>query len=103
MIVKLRPSCTCTGVPSISMTVLPLRYQPSDPVENSLVGTIMGTSQTVMVTGLARLRNCSRVMGQFVFFDIATSLSGKRENRSPPVWPATIPYRRLHFPYVLPD
>src|SRR5207244_2155601 len=32
MMVKLRPSCTCTGVPSISRTVFPLRYHPREPV-----------------------------------------------------------------------
>src|SRR5437868_6967101 len=33
--VMLRPICTATGVPSISTLILLLRYQPSDPVENS--------------------------------------------------------------------
>src|SRR5206468_1008945 len=51
--VRFRPSWTCTGVPSISRTVLPLRYQPNEPVENSLMGTTIGTSLMVTVTGLA--------------------------------------------------
>src|SRR5207248_9758297 len=57
-----------------SMTVLPVRYQPNEPVENSLVGTTIGTSLMVIVTGLAWSRNWERVMGQMDFFAIASSL-----------------------------
>src|SRR5437879_1268673 len=45
--VRFRPICTATGTPSISMVVLPLRYQPSEPVENSLTGARCGTSLIV--------------------------------------------------------
>src|SRR5262249_14371978 len=34
-IVRFKPICTETAVPPISIIVLPLRYQPSEPVENS--------------------------------------------------------------------
>src|SRR5437763_465751 len=51
--VRFSPIWTDTGLPSISTVVLPLRYQPSEPVENSLTSAISGTPATVTVTGLA--------------------------------------------------
>jgi hypothetical protein len=61
----------------MSIMVLPLRYHPNEPVENSLVGTTMGTSPTVTVTGLARPRNSDRVTGQTDFLAIASSLKAR--------------------------
>ena len=50
------------------MFILLFRYQPSEPVENSLTGAVSGTPATVTETGLAAARNSLRLMGQAVFF-----------------------------------
>src|SRR5437764_1245252 len=66
--VRFMPIWTDTGVPPTSIVVLPLRYQPSEPVENSFTSACRGTPFTVTVTGLALLRKSPRLMGQLVFF-----------------------------------
>jgi len=50
----------------MSMVVFPLRYQPSDPVENSYTIACIGTLLIVTVTGLALARNSERLMGHAV-------------------------------------
>src|SRR3954454_8583631 len=65
--VRFRPICTDTRVPSISITVLPLRYQPRDLVENSLGSASSCWLPMVIATGLAFARKSARVMGQVVF------------------------------------
>src|SRR5436305_1082572 len=70
------PICTETGVPPTSIVVLPFRYQPSEPVENSLTSACKGISPILTVTGLAFARNSSRLIGQVVFFAITSSGMG---------------------------
>jgi hypothetical protein len=67
MIVRFKPICTDTGTPSTSMLVLPVKYQPSDPVENSLTSANNGSPLITTVTGLAAARNCRRLIGQVDF------------------------------------
>src|SRR4051812_35917172 len=71
--VRFMPICTDTGVPPTSMVILPLRYQPSEPVENSLTSACNGTSPTLTVTALALVRKSLRVMGQVVFLAMTGS------------------------------
>jgi Protein of unknown function (DUF1559) len=81
-IVRFRPICTDTGVPFTSTVVLPFRYQPKEPVENSLTSAVSGTPAIVTVSGLAPARKSSREMGQWVFFAIAI-LHDSRPGRLP--------------------
>src|SRR5262245_30317435 len=76
--VRLTPICTETGVPSIVIVVLPLRYQPSEPVENSLTGATMGMPLIVISTGLACSLNCLRLIGQVVLTAMISLLDGKK-------------------------
>src|SRR5437879_3498954 len=78
--VMFMPICTDTGTPSTSMAVLPFRYQPREPVENSLTSASSGTPLMVTVTGFAFERNCGRLIGQVVF---AMSYSLRVGTRSP--------------------
>jgi hypothetical protein len=52
------------------MEVLPLRYQPSEPVENIFTGATIGSPSIVIETGFADALNCLRVTGQLVFLAI---------------------------------
>src|SRR5229473_4926210 len=65
-IVKFIPICTATGVPPTSIVVLPLRYQPREPVENSFTMACIGTLLIATDTGLALARNSERLTGQVV-------------------------------------
>src|SRR4051812_31833786 len=71
--VKFRPTCTGTLTPSISTLILLLRYQPSDPVENSLTSASSLLSPICTTIGLALVRKSARLIGQVVFFAIAAS------------------------------
>src|SRR5262249_15666136 len=85
--VRFMPIWTDTGTPPISMVVLPLRYQPREPVENSFTSAVSGTSPIRTTTGLALLRNSPRLTGQLVFLAIETSLSLlKRGKQGPFSW-----------------
>src|SRR5262249_40037598 len=70
-IVRFKPICTATGVPLISTVVLPFRYQPSEPAENSRTSAISGTPLMVTVTGLAFAWKSARLIAQVVFLAIA--------------------------------
>src|SRR5262249_61607084 len=65
--VRLMPTCTVTGVPFTSTTVLPFKYHPNDPVENSRGSASSRASLIVIATGLAPSANCWRGSGQVVF------------------------------------
>src|SRR4051812_34743557 len=65
--VRFRPIWTGTRTPSTSTVVLALRYQPSDPVENSLTSASSCWLPIITVTCLALARNSARVIGQVVF------------------------------------
>src|SRR5262245_50147669 len=64
--VRLTPTWTVTGTPFTSTTVLPFRYHPSDPVENSRGSARSLASLIMTVTGLAPSWNCWRVIGHVV-------------------------------------
>src|SRR5207248_7984473 len=76
-IVKLRPICTATGLPSMVIVILPLRYHTSEPVENSLTGACMGVPLMTTSTGLACCRNWVCVMGHEVLTAMKSLLDGK--------------------------
>src|ERR1700733_2454484 len=59
------PICTVTGVSPTFTLTLPFRYQPSEPVENSLTSAVIGMPLMTTSSGLACL-NCSRVIEQVV-------------------------------------
>src|SRR5712691_6011938 len=69
--VKFMPIWTLTVLPLISIWILPLRYQPREPVANSLTSAVCGTSPITTLMALAWARNSSRVIGQVVFAMIA--------------------------------
>src|SRR5437588_1081895 len=71
--VKLTPICTDTGVPLMSITVLPFRYQPSEPVENSLTSAIMSLPLMLILMGLAWPRKSARLIGQVDFLAMIPS------------------------------
>src|SRR5262245_32815070 len=62
-IVRFSPTCTVTFTPFTSTTVLPFKYQPREPVENSRGSASMGAPAIATSTGLAPSRNCWRVIG----------------------------------------
>src|SRR6266545_5608925 len=76
--VRFSPICTDTMVPSMSMVVFSLRFQPSEPVENSLTPTTKVRSPMVTLIGLALARNWARVTGHEVFFAMTFLLAGAR-------------------------
>ena len=45
------PICTLTDLSPTLILALPFRYQPSEPVENSLTSAVMGTPLIVTSTG----------------------------------------------------
>src|SRR5262249_23746100 len=59
--------CTVTGVSPIRTVVLPLRYQPSDFVENSFGSAANSLSPIFTTTGLALVWNSARVIEQLGF------------------------------------
>src|SRR5204863_7776884 len=65
-IVRFNPICTLTGFSPMRIVVLPFKYQPSDPVENSLTSAINGMPLMMTSTALASCKNSARVIGQFV-------------------------------------
>src|SRR5205823_11846212 len=77
--------CTDTSWPPMSMVVLPLRYQPSEPVENSLTSAWSGTLLMATVTGLALARKSARLIGQVVFLAMRILLgrTNKRTTAGP--------------------
>src|SRR5262249_19959482 len=72
--VKFIPICTDTMVPPTSIVVLPFRYHPREPMENSFTSARMGGWPLIDPgSGLAFFRNSGRVMGQLVFLAMGTS------------------------------
>src|SRR5262245_35409624 len=61
------PICTVTGFSPTLIVILPLRYQPSEPVENSLTSADMGMPLMTTSTGLAPSLKSLREIGQVVF------------------------------------
>src|SRR5262249_61471 len=78
-IVRFMPICTVTGLPATSIVVLPLRYQPNEPVENSLTSAMSGASPILTLTGLACWVNSARVTGQLVLAMVPPELSASWE------------------------
>jgi membrane associated rhomboid family serine protease len=70
-IVRFIPICTATGVPPTSIVVLPLRYQPKEPVENSFTIACIGTLLIVTVTGLALAWN--EDLAQWIIFTLGNA------------------------------
>src|SRR5262249_27651486 len=89
-----KPICTETGFPPTSIVVFPLRYQPSDPVENSLTSAWSGTLPIVTVTGFAACRKSARVMGQVVFFAMIFLLEWSGRAGAAAIRPGIIPCPR---------
>src|SRR6185437_10735313 len=75
MMVRFKPTCTITSLPSTSTAILSLMFQPSDPVENSLTMAIISLPPMTTGTGLAAVRNCSRVMASDALEDLAIRVS----------------------------
>src|SRR5687768_6755136 len=65
------PIWTETALPSIEITVLPLRYQPKLPVENSFTSASMSWPLIVILSGSAFSANCAALMGQEVLGGMA--------------------------------
>ena len=62
--VRLSPIWIESGLPSTVMVVLPLWYQPNEPVENSRLSAMISAPPMVILTGSALSRNCVFEIGQ---------------------------------------
>src|SRR5262249_33973035 len=62
--VRFKPTCTCSGLPSTLMVVLPLKYQPNEPVENSRFSAVTSWPPMLTFTDSAFSRNADLLMGQ---------------------------------------
>src|SRR5439155_10095398 len=78
--VRFSPICTGTLTPSICRLILLLRYQPSEPVENSLTSASCSLPSMTTLIAFAVARNCARVMGQVVFFAIGAFSTQRPRN-----------------------
>src|SRR5947209_13584401 len=66
--VKFRPICTATRLPPISTVVLPLRYQPSEPVEKPFFSAKIASWPLIdTFKSSAFSQNSARLIGQVVF------------------------------------
>src|SRR5438067_10752945 len=65
--VRFMPTWTMTSLPLISMVILSLTFQPSEPVEKFLGLAVNVLSPTVILSVWACWLNSSRVIGQVVF------------------------------------
>src|SRR5947209_19777050 len=66
--VKFRPICTATRLPPISTVVLPLRYQPSEPVEKPFFSAKIASWPLIDTFKSSALsQNSARLIGQVVF------------------------------------
>jgi hypothetical protein len=61
------PICTETFLPSIGTTILPFRYQPNEPVENSFTSASRSWPLIVTLSASAFSVNWVRVTGHAVF------------------------------------
>src|SRR5262245_47883550 len=92
--VRFMPIWTATATPPTSIVVLPFRYHPNEPVENSLTSAWSGTSPILMPIGFALVRKSVRLMGQIVFLAIGGLLDSvlQRMQRSATGYHTTTPW-----------